>query len=183
MMMMQGQPMQMQPMMMAPGAMAPAGYAVIPLLAPDIMSTLDRLKGVFINQRIDVLEVVTGCEGRNKYILSAWDPVLGEAQPKQGKGDELMKFKEESDCCIRLLCGPARPFQMALFADSPSIGTYRKGPDPLTLPDAIILERPFKCTFLCLARPIIKIKHNSLGCECWGLEGEPAGKNAPNGIL
>lgn len=140
-----------------------AGYMVIPLLAPDLLSALDRLKGVFVQQRIDLLEVVAGCDSKQRYHVSAWDPQLGDKRPNDGRGDELLKFKEESDCCIRLLCGPNRPFSMALFANSPTIGSYHKVPDPITLQDAIVLERPFKCTFLCLARPILKIRHNSMG--------------------
>lgn len=51
-----------------------------------------------------------------------------------------------------------RPFKMALYANSNKIGTFRQGGDPLTYPDAITLERPFKCTCLCFQRPIIKVR-------------------------
>lgn len=152
-----------QPMMMAaqPGmVVAPAGYAVVPLLAPDLISAIGRLSGAFVTQKVNLAEALTdgAWQQQNRYKVSAWDPVAGREQPKAGKGGDLIKMKETSDCCLRLLCGPARPFKMAIYADDPSIGTFRKDGEPLLYPDAMVIERPFRCTFFCLCRPIAKVR-------------------------
>lgn len=81
---------QPQPMMMAPqpgAVMVPAGYVVQPLLAPDLLSTFGRLKGAFVKQKVELLEVVTSCESKNKYKVSAWDPQMGAVKPKDGVGE------------------------------------------------------------------------------------------------
>ena len=58
---------------------------------------------------------------------------------------------------------PPPPPPQAMYADSDKIGTYRTGGNPLTYPDAVVMERPFKCTCLCIQRPVIHVKHNTLG--------------------
>lgn len=50
----------------------------------------------------------------NRYYASAWDPDMGREKPSAGRGEQLFKFKEQSDCCIRQLCGPFRPFEMSM---------------------------------------------------------------------
>ena len=45
----------------------PAGYVLQQVLAPDLLSSFGRLKGAFVKQKVEVLEVVTGCETSNKY--------------------------------------------------------------------------------------------------------------------
>jgi hypothetical protein len=177
-------PMQ-QPMMMAaqPGmVVAPAGYAVVPLLAPDLISAIGRLSGSFVTQKVNLAEAITdgAFQQQNRYKVSAWDPVAGREQPKAGKGGDLIKMKETSDCCIRLLCGPARPFKIAIYADDPSIGTYRKDGEPLLYPDAMVIERPFRCTMLCLCRPIAKVRCSeawrSGGAARWTGSRQPASR-------
>lgn len=76
---------------------------------------------------------------------------------------QLFKFKERSNCLMRQVCGPRREFNMAFFADTPRIASHRQGGEPLTYPDAIVLERPFKCTCVCFNRSVIRVKHNTLG--------------------
>ena len=57
-----------------------------------------------IKQKVELLEVLTNCEQKNRYHSYAWDPQLGEKKPTEGLGEELFKFKEDSDCCIRIMC-------------------------------------------------------------------------------
>jgi len=38
-----------------------------------------------------------------------------------------------------------------MYSDTPKIGTHRSGGDPLSYPDAVVMERPFKVRVcLCL---------------------------------
>ena len=64
---------------------------------------LEHLQGmdsIFMKQRIDTLEVLTGWQVKNKWKLA--DPVTGEM---------IAAFKEESDCCERQCCKNARSFK------------------------------------------------------------------------
>jgi Scramblase len=151
-----------------PGVMA-TGYAAVPLLGTDQLALLASLKGVFIQQKIDLLDVLTGCESQQQYSMFPWDPILGADTPSHGKSDlEVVRFKEKSNFCVRQLCQGARPFDMAMVPVSPAVGTFVQNAlgisgDPHTHTDGIVLERPFKCTFFCLARPVMYVRHNALG--------------------
>lgn len=54
------------------------------------------IKGVFVKQKFELLEALTGCETENKYIVYAAD----------SEGDktklELFKAKEKSNCLARI---------------------------------------------------------------------------------
>ena len=70
----------------APGA-APAAMS---------MAGLAQADGVRIEQVFDLLEVVSGCEAKNRYRV----------MPMQGgvPGPQTMFIKEESECCERICC-------------------------------------------------------------------------------
>ena len=59
-------------------------------------------------------------------------------------GYEVFTLFERSDCCERQMCGPSRGFDMA-------VQSYGLNQQFLTF------TRPFKCTFLCFARPEITV--------------------------
>lgn len=122
------------------------------------------LSGLYICQDVSLVEALTGCDTQNKYTAFAWNSKLGAEKAKDGKyGESLFRFKERSNCFVRQVCGPRREFKMAVASDSPRIATYQAGGEPLNFGDALTLERPFKCTFLCLWRSILRVKHNKLG--------------------
>ena len=54
------------------------GPVLNPLGAPDASafdsSTLAQMGGMHINQVIDVAEMVTGCEAKNRYTCHMWSP-------------------------------------------------------------------------------------------------------------
>ena len=64
----------------------------------------------------------------------------------------------------------SRPYKMAMWPNSPSILTYR-GPqsDPFTPPDSLVIERPFRCTILCLWRSIFRVRHATVSFLVAGL--------------
>jgi len=101
---------------------------------------LQELEGVFIKQKLEVLEVVTGCETENKYYVYS----LGKGGEKKGR--KLFKCKEKSSCCARqCMSGDCRPFKM-------EISYATRGEDEDYVP-FLRLERPCKCTCLCFQRP------------------------------
>lgn len=98
---------------------------------------------MFIKQKLEVLEVVTGCETPNLYKVYAAD-ANGE---RVGKQKPIFKCKEKSECCQRICCpGNCRAFKM-------KVKNYQKkmGDDDKNL--FMIFSRPFKCTCFCLNRP------------------------------
>lgn len=95
-----GQPMMMgQPgMMMQPGMAAP-GMIMVQANPLNFMNGLDKLMsvpGVYIKQKLELLEVLTGCETENKYVV----------YPASETGEKLkhsmFKAKEKSNCLARV---------------------------------------------------------------------------------
>jgi hypothetical protein len=54
---------------------------------------------------------------------------------------------------------------MAQVAATPRIGTFQpgRGHEAMAQADAIVIERPFRCTIGCFNRSIFRVKHNTLG--------------------
>lgn len=105
---------------------------------------LQELEGVFIKQKLEVLEVVTGCETENKYYVYA----LGKGGDKKGR--KLYKCKEKSSWCARqCMSGDCRPFKMEIQYAS-------RGEDDDYVP-FLRLERACKCTCLCFDRPEVMV--------------------------
>ena len=78
-----------------------ATLQVEPGTAPAPMSMngpggLGTATGVHIEQVFDLLEVMSGCEAKNRYRVH---PMNGTAV-----GPQTMFIREESDCCERICC-------------------------------------------------------------------------------
>lgn len=138
----------------APGMMmGPGGMMMAPMMAPvmapaDPWAILAMQKKLFIKQKIELLEVLTGFETENRYEV--YDGT---------KSQHLFKAKEVSDCCARICCANMRAFNMGVmmagFKDlSASWLTY---------------SRPFKCVFPCCNRPVLYAKK----CVPAAAEGVP----------
>ena len=56
---------------------------------------LEQMGGIFVSQKMNLLEVVSGCEMPNKYYISEFDGVGGK------KGVPLFKCNEKSGCLER----------------------------------------------------------------------------------
>ncbi len=139
-MMVQQQPMMVQPgmmvqqpMMMQPGMM---GYGMQIL---DPMEILIKAPAAKIVQQVELLEIVSGCETNNRYdVLCEMD----------GVKYFCFRCKEDSSWCMRNMCpSDLRSFKINMI-----------------LPDQRVfgvLDRPFKCTCCCCARPIVKGTFNN----------------------
>lgn len=100
---------------------------------------LSNLPGLFIRQRLEVLEALSGCETKNKYEIVA----LAEPPPQTVGSDytrglraqagmrPLLKAKEESECFERICCPLFRGFNMN-FTDGQGTSYFS-------------LDRPFVC--------------------------------------
>lgn len=140
-----GQPVQLPPQ---PQQMVPTiGQIFIP------KSGFEKLMvpGIFVKQKFELLEVLTGCETENKYTVYACD-VAGNKE-----GIPLFKCKERSGCCNRnCLPGDCRRFKMEVTHDS-------GGRLPFDGLPFLTMERPFECTCLCLNRPFIEVNFTENG--------------------
>lgn len=57
------------------------------------LEKLEKVPGVYIKQKFELLEAMTGCETENKYVINAADQ-SGEKAKKM----KLFKAKEKSSC-------------------------------------------------------------------------------------
>ena len=106
---------------------------------------MNRLSGVFIKQKVEMLEAASGCETENIYHVFALDDDMRK------KGPLLFRCKERSTTCSRFcLPGECRPFQMAV--SSASLGNEDSDSEPF-----LSLERPCKWSCLCCNRPEVKV--------------------------
>eukprot|EP00499_Haloplacidia_sp_CaronLabIsolate_P015243 CAMPEP_0196781192 /NCGR_PEP_ID=MMETSP1104-20130614/9219_1 /TAXON_ID=33652 /ORGANISM="Cafeteria sp., Strain Caron Lab Isolate" /LENGTH=313 /DNA_ID=CAMNT_0042151413 /DNA_START=32 /DNA_END=973 /DNA_ORIENTATION=+ len=137
----------MAPVAGAPAAGMPYGGAVVapvagmgyqpPVGGMDMWQVLATLRGVIVKQQIELLEVLTGCETQNRYRVYAMNP-------DGTMGGELLYAHEKSGCLERQCCGSMREFDM--FIDTIINGQ-----------NWIRLHRPFKCTCLCMNRPVLDV--------------------------
>ena len=124
------QPMMMvqQPVIMQPGMM---GYG---MQIADPMDILTKAPVAKIIQEVELLEVMTGCETNNRYdIVCEID----------GISYFCFRCKEDSSWCMRNCC----------FSDLRSFKIHMILPDQREFG---LLDRPFKCTCCCCARPVVK---------------------------
>jgi len=109
----------------------------------------DRLAerdGIFIKQKLDLLEAMTGCEQGNTYYVYP----LGKDGDKKGK--KLLKAKEKSSCFAKqCMSGDCRPFQLKVNLEDDS--------EELDNEPFLLLDRPCKCTFMCCNRPELTVTY------------------------
>lgn len=121
----------------------------------DLFSALEALRGLFVFQKMELLEAITGCETRNKYHIYGWDPERGHEKAKHGKiKPKLFKAKEHSSCLMRQCCGNARTFQMDIKGAGKVVMDRQE--------DRLSLLRPFKCTCLCFCRSRMHVNYPSM---------------------
>jgi hypothetical protein len=108
----------------------------------DPLVELSHAVAAIIKQEIEILEIISGCETKNRYHVYI--------RNQQGGFTYLFKCKEESGWCVRQCCSStARPFEM-------KVRHIQNGHD-YGLDDYMdtfaTFTKPFKCTCCCLARP------------------------------
>lgn len=105
-----------------------------------LQQMLMSMSGVFIKQKFELLEALSGCETANKYYVYQ----LGGDQQKSGM--RLLRCKERSGWCNRNCLSPeCRPFKMEC--------TNLHNNNVM----CIDMVRECQCSFLCWNRPQMKI--------------------------
>ncbi|XP_040090295.1 phospholipid scramblase 2 [Oryx dammah] len=121
-----GLPIQYQPVTGHPGAPTQVPWMPAPLRplnCPPGLEYLTQIDQLLIHQQVELLEVLIGFETNNKYEI------------KNSLGQRIYFAAEDTDCCTRNCCGPARPFTMKILDN---MGR-----------EVITLERPLRCTSCC----------------------------------
>ena len=122
------QPMVQQPMTLQPDMMANG------IQIGDPMEILIKAPSAKIIQQIELLEIVSECETNNRYDVFC---------EMNGVKYFCFRCKEDSSWCMRNMCpSDLRSFKIHMMLP----GQKKFG----------ILDRPFKCTCCCCARPIVK---------------------------
>jgi hypothetical protein len=102
--------------------------------------------GIFVKQKFDLLEALTGCEQANTYMVHELNP-SGEQKKKA-----IFKCKEKSGCCARnCLAADCRPFDMEVKRVTNN--EFAQEMDLM----AIKMERECQCTCYCFNRPEMKV--------------------------
>eukprot|EP00118_Oscarella_pearsei_P017323 m.171010 g.171010 ORF g.171010 m.171010 type:complete len:251 (+) comp39047_c0_seq45:48-800(+) len=109
------QPIMNQPQRGANLMPMPEGVAGVPP-GLEYLAQIDQL---LIQQMIELVELVTGFETENKYII------------KNTMGQQVYFAAEKSDCYPRQWCGPSRPFSMSI------LDNYQR--------EVLHFERPLRC--------------------------------------
>ena len=137
----QGVPVQ-QPMVQpgAPGYMPPGQPGVPLMFVENPLQELAGSKVAIIEQQVELLEMLTGCETKNRYHVYIQNPY--------GQKQYLFKCKEESGWCERNCCpSDSRPFLMRVK----HVSGQAQMTDDFSKTYAEF-NRAFKCTCCCLAR-------------------------------
>jgi hypothetical protein len=79
------------------------------------------MRGIYLAQTVDVLEMLTGWERVNRYKLQPWDPARGGDRTADGiLAPPTLKMKEDSGCLCRQCCGASRAFRMCAQCCAPA---------------------------------------------------------------
>ncbi|EAR83257.3 scramblase family protein (macronuclear) [Tetrahymena thermophila SB210] len=121
-------------------------YAVVAI--QNGLQKLASAQGIFIEQKLEVIEALTGCQTPNVYKVYPAD-----VNGIQTSDQTIFKCKELSNCCVRQCIAPScRPFDMAVTNQQ---GKLNYG--QLSGSTFIQMQRPFKCTCLCFNRPELSV--------------------------
>lgn len=114
----------------------------------DHKSKIMNIDGLFIKQKMDLAEVLTGCEFQNTYNIFK----KKEGKEKK-KGKKIWKAKEKSTYCQRN-CVPqgCRAFDL-------KIKNVNRVDEEADTETCLKLKRPCTCTCLCCNRPFITVNY------------------------
>lgn len=151
--------MQMQPLMMQPGMTMQPGMMMDPNSNLVMYQTkwgwekLAEKNGIFIKQKFDFLEVLSGCERENKYHIY---PLQTDGDKK---GRHIFKAREKSSWCARnCMRADCRPFNMLIFNQ-----------DPLSeeIDESMFMKlgKPYSLTCCCWNRPAMTVTNVEKGAN------------------
>lgn len=107
---------------------------------------LTSWNGIYVKQKTELIEAITGCETGNKYHVFERGP------NGRRKGKEMLECKEFSSCCARnCTTSGCRPFKMRVF----NLWNYDD--------KCLEMDRDCQVTICCFNRPSMQIYHTEGG--------------------
>ena len=125
--------------------------------------------GMYVQRNRQLQQLLTGFEQKNTLYCFNWTPSekagVSPDHPEATAdfSDTVLRMREESDCCTRFCIGSLRPFRMSVYPYSKATNFPPKGMDTFSLPNAVTIERPCRLPILCAWRPLLRLRHNSMG--------------------
>jgi len=104
-------------------------------------------EALYIKQEMAAIEMF-GCEAKQRYRISV--PKQEEADSPYKEGDVFLYISEESNCMLRLCCGPNRPLKLIVHQ-----GQDKTGPTVMTM------QKPFHLQGCCCLRPSFEVVANN----------------------
>lgn len=141
----QGYPPQGYP----PQGYPPQGYPPQGMpLHKDHKTKIMEIEGIFVKQKMDLAEVLTGCEFENTYNIYKKKP----GKDKK-KGKKIWKAKEKATYCQRnCVAQGCRAFDL-------KVKNINRADDEADNETCLKMQRPCTCTCLCLNRPFITVNY------------------------
>lgn len=103
---------------------------------------------ILVDQKFEALEVLCGCEVKNKYKVGVPDE-----RNKLSAGSDFLFMHEESDCCERICCSVNRELSLFLRQGSLPSGEVAQRQQPLLMK----MHKPFHLQFCCCMRPSMDV--------------------------
>eukprot|EP00825_Cyclidium_porcatum_P016629 TRINITY_DN19584_c0_g1_i1.p1 TRINITY_DN19584_c0_g1~~TRINITY_DN19584_c0_g1_i1.p1 ORF type:complete len:396 (-),score=30.47 TRINITY_DN19584_c0_g1_i1:367-1554(-) len=121
------------------------------------LNILANYSSVYIKQKLEIWEILCGCETQNSYGIFSGD-CNGQKTYTQ-----IFKAKERSECCQRMILpGHCRSFNMNI---SSKIPVNRHDLTDFEKFIFLRMKRPYRCTYLCFERPIMEVSTVEQGVE------------------
>jgi len=112
------------------------------------LDILMSLPGIFVKQKFQLLQALTGCETQNQFMIC---PANVDGSPNFQY--PLFQAKEKSGFCVRQFLSPhCRPFNMKVEHEGSGV-------------QFLWLHRECTCTFWCLNRPYLEVYFSESGKE------------------
>ena len=102
---------------------------------PPGLEYLMQIDQLLVQQKIELLEILTGWEQANKYVV------------KNTLGQQVYFAAEVSECCERQWCGPNRSFKMSIIDNAGR--------------EVMCMQRPLRCGYGCCCeswRPYMEVE-------------------------
>lgn len=141
-----GQPMMGGPMMMPPPGVQMGGMTGLDPMYMSVQQIMNTIQtGIYVKQKFDVLEAMTGCDTPNRYY------VFEQSSQGAAKKKKIFRCKEKSGWCARnCMSADCKPFQMEISKCFKEEEYDEEHP-------VIILDRECKCTCMCCNRPTMTV--------------------------
>ncbi|EAR88885.2 scramblase (macronuclear) [Tetrahymena thermophila SB210] len=141
----------------------PQNMIMVPILDP--LKKLADCQGIFIKQKLELLQALIGWQHENVYKVFQAD-----VNGIQVGNNPIFLCKEKSECMQRMMLkGDMRAFNMNITNETSSALSGQSVSTPF-----LALERPFKCTFFAYNRPVLKVYYVENGSKVlYGLIKNP----------